>query len=400
MWGKWSPTIWHNLQAGRAGAAPLTALPDWRTLVGRELPGSRARQREPCTQTLSSVWIWAARPIFPVAQTCNYPTGTRSVQESLYCWDPTTGRMDHRGCFVSGLRLKGRTCLAKGVCINPTCTPAAVIDGLGVWITRVCEGKWCCSLVQQNRKQEMPFGAPSPFERHPWSRRYCAQKLSSFLEVLFFSQLKTVLVFCREYWFVCFGIQWEFQFLHVPWRPLKVQRLPGFVFRAIQWTQQPKPPLWNCYQCYCQGKGCLSGISRQHRRCGTPQEQLMGNLGVWRLLLTGFARSFGQGKADTLHLHLLAPSWKTFTVVLIELRIKSISSAFGRKAESAFSVAMFRTCLISYPRFLEHFALCIHKENRLCYSFVIKMQLKTIDLKKNQYRGKETLLLVSSRSWE
>lgn len=42
---------------------------------------------------------------------------------------------------------------------------------------------------------------------------------------------------------------------------------------------------------------------------------------------------------------------------------------------------MFRTSLISHTPFLEHFALSIHKENKLCYSFVIKMQLKIIDLK-------------------
>lgn len=84
----------------------------------------------------------------------------------------------------------------------------------------------------------------------------------------------------------------------------------------------------------------------------------------------------------------------------MELRIKSISSAFERKAESAFFVDMLRTSLISCTLFLERFVLCIDKENRLCYSFVIKMQLKIIDLRKKkiQYREKDTLLLVSSGS--
>lgn len=62
--------------------------------------------------------------------------------------------------------------------------------------------------------------------------------------------------------------------------------------------------------------------------------------------------------------------------------MKFISSAFGRKAESAFSVDVFRMSLISYTHFLEQFVLCIHK-NRLVYGFVIKMQLKLIDLEKN-----------------
>lgn len=69
----------------------------------------------------------------------------------------------------------------------------------------------------------------------------------------------------------------------------------------------------------------------------------------------------------------------------MELRIESISSAFERKAESAFSVDMLRTSLISCTLFLERFVLCIDKENRLCYSFVIKMQLKIIDLRKKKY---------------
>lgn len=74
------------------------------------------------------------------------------------------------------------------------------------------------------------------------------------------------------------------------------------------------------------------------------------------------------------------------------MRFTSISSAFGRKAESAFSVDMFRMCLISYTSFLEQFALCIHKETRLFYGFVIKMQLKIIDLKKNSTEKKKHCL--------
>lgn len=74
------------------------------------------------------------------------------------------------------------------------------------------------------------------------------------------------------------------------------------------------------------------------------------------------------------------------------MRFTSISSVSGRKAESAFSVDMFKMSLISYTSFLEQFALCIYKKNRLFYVFVIKMQLKIIDLKKKSTEKKKHCL--------
>lgn len=48
--------------------------------------------------------------------------------------------------------------------------------------------------------------------------------------------------------------------------------------------------------------------------------------------------------------------------------------------------------LLSYTRFLDRFVLCIYKGNRLFYSFVIKMELKIIDLKKNSIEKKKHCL--------
>jgi len=53
---------------------------------------------------------------------------------------------------------------------------------------------------------------------------------------------------------------------------------------------------------------------------------------------------------------------------------------------------MFRMSLISYTCCLKQFVLYRHKESRLFYSYVIKMQLKIIDLKKNSTKKKKHCL--------
>lgn len=63
--------------------------------------------------TLSSVWIWAASPIFPASQACNYLTWTRNIQKLFYYWDSTIGLNEHRWYILPRLQLKDRTCLAK-----------------------------------------------------------------------------------------------------------------------------------------------------------------------------------------------------------------------------------------------------------------------------------------------
>lgn len=260
------PSLWGGKEtqnlAEAAGAAPSQ-----HGVAGglgeRELPGSGAGQGEPCAQTLSSVWVWAARPI----KHAIIHHGAEALRRSQHR-DGGAQRM-----FCAWLQRMGRTRLVKGFAINPTCD----CDGLRLWIT---SEKWCL-LVQENWKR-LPLGHQALLKGALEVRRCCAQKLFSFLQVLFFAQLEPVLDFCREYWFVCFGIQWEFQFLHILQRPVKVQSLPGLVLRAAQWTEEPKA-LWNCHHCHCQSKGGFSGTCRQGKVWNS-SGAMRGNLDVGRLL--------------------------------------------------------------------------------------------------------------------
>lgn len=135
------------------------------------------------SNTLSSIWIWAASLIFPAAQVCDCLTWTKNIQKLFHYWDSTIGLNDHRWYTVPGLQLKDRTRLAKDFNINVFCTVVACgCDGLRVWVAYFVRENNIFLFLQQNRKQKTTFGAPSPFERHTWSKRYVPKSFSVFIE--------------------------------------------------------------------------------------------------------------------------------------------------------------------------------------------------------------------------
>lgn len=159
--------------AGRAGAAPC----DWRTLVER----------------IAWITSWAGTALHSSSVLClglgcqaHPPCGAdtqfiRSVQESFSHWDPTTGMMGHTGCFVPGLWLKGRTCLAKGFDTNPTCAPLSVtVIGNNFWKIMV----FTCTTELE---AEDSLWSTKPYWKVLLNKRW-AQNLFSFLKVIFFSQ--------------------------------------------------------------------------------------------------------------------------------------------------------------------------------------------------------------------
>lgn len=125
----------------------------------------------------------------------------------------------------------------------------------------------------------------------------------AFLKVVFSSQLKSVLIFCGEHWFGFFGIQWEFQFLHI-YRGLLRHR--GYLVLGSElFSDQNSPNL---------SGAAATGTVRARDALGAPAEggnatgAVLGALDEGRLLLTGSAHSCDWEMAKTLCIFISARS--------------------------------------------------------------------------------------------
>lgn len=199
------PSLWGGKEtqnlAEAAGAAPSQ-----HGVAGglgeRELPGSGAGQGEPCAQTLSSVWVWAARPI----KHAIIHHGAEALRNDVPAEIPAQGWWSTEDvlCLVTA---DGQDMSGERFWYKPH---------LWLWWPKIVNNFWKMMFTCATELEETPFGAPSPFERCPWSKEMLCPKDFLFSQSFIFWSIRTSAGFLQGI-LVC--LLWNSMGISVPAHP-------------------------------------------------------------------------------------------------------------------------------------------------------------------------------------